>query len=89
MQATVRNTAHADEPFAAEVDGAAGNRIEYALAAVNTGKATLVGRRDRVHAAAGLGCDARRRQLPGAAGPAATSPSARTACASATSRPSA
>ena len=41
VQATARNTAHADEPFAAEVDGAAGNRIEYALAAVNNGKATL------------------------------------------------
>jgi len=41
VQATVRNTAHAEEPFAAEVDGAVGNRIEYALAAVNTGKATL------------------------------------------------
>ena len=41
VQATVRNTAHAEEPFAAEVDGAAGNRIEYALAAVNSGKATL------------------------------------------------
>jgi hypothetical protein len=41
MQATARNTAHADEPFAAEVDGAVGNRIEYSLAAVNTGKATL------------------------------------------------
>jgi hypothetical protein len=41
VRATVRNTAHADEPFAAEVDGAAGNRIEYALTAVNSGKATL------------------------------------------------
>ncbi len=41
MQATVRNAAHADEPFAAEVDGAAGNRVEYALAAVNTGRGTL------------------------------------------------
>jgi len=41
MQTTARNTAHADEPFAAEIDGAVGNRIEYALAAVNTGKATL------------------------------------------------
>ena len=41
VHATVRNTAHADEPFAAEVDGAAGNRIEYELTAVNSGKATL------------------------------------------------
>lgn len=41
MQATVRNTSHADEPFAAEVDGATGNRIEYALTAVNSDKATL------------------------------------------------
>ena len=41
VQTTVRNTAHAEEPFAAEVDGAVGNRIEYALAAVNSGKATL------------------------------------------------
>ena len=41
VQATARNTAHAEEPFAAEIDGAAGDRIEYALAAVNTGKATL------------------------------------------------
>jgi hypothetical protein len=41
MQATARNTAHADEPFAAEVDGAVGNRIEYSLRAVNSGKATL------------------------------------------------
>jgi hypothetical protein len=41
MQATARNTAHAEEPFAAEVDGAVGNRIEYSLAAVNSGKATL------------------------------------------------
>jgi hypothetical protein len=40
-QATVRNTAHAEEPFAAEVDGAAGNRIEYALTAINSGKASL------------------------------------------------
>src|SRR5688572_18046090 len=43
MQATARNTAHADEPFAAEIDGTAGNRIEYALTAVNAGKATLSG----------------------------------------------
>lgn len=41
VQTTVRNTAHAEEPFAAEVDGVVGNRIEYALAAVNTGDATL------------------------------------------------
>jgi hypothetical protein len=41
VQATVRNTAHAEEPFAAEVDGAPGNRIEYALAAINSAKATL------------------------------------------------
>jgi hypothetical protein len=41
VRATARNTAHADEPFAAEVDGAVGNRVEYALTAINAGKATL------------------------------------------------
>ena len=41
VQATARNTSRDGEQFAAKVDGAAGNRIEYALSAVNSGKATL------------------------------------------------
>ena len=67
MQATVRNAAHADEPFAAEVDGAAGNRVEYALAAVNIGRGTLSDVAIAFAAPPVLGWDARHRQLPGAA----------------------
>lgn len=41
VRATARNTSHDEERFAAKVEGAAGNRIEYSLAAINEGKATL------------------------------------------------
>lgn len=41
VQATARNATRDEERFAAKVDAAAGNRVEYALTAVNAGEATL------------------------------------------------
>ncbi len=41
VRATARNTSHDEQRFADKVEGAAGNRIEYSLAAINEGKATL------------------------------------------------
>lgn len=41
VQATARNVARDEERFAAKIDAAAGNRVEYALTAVNAGDATL------------------------------------------------
>lgn len=41
VQATARNVARDEERFAAKIDAAAGNRVEYALTAVNAGEATL------------------------------------------------
>ncbi len=41
VQATARNASRDEQPFAARVRAAAGNRIEYALTAVNAGQGTL------------------------------------------------